>query len=168
MSMVKAALAVAIMTSISAVAAAQPASCTVSEVDLACTEQGSVRGVPEGETLAFKGIPYAKPPTGALRWRPPEAPAHWDGVRDGSRLGAMCPQLAGKEVKGEEDCLYLNIWRPREKPGQALPVMVWLTGGGNHAISGQGMPFFGGVVYSGEQLVPQGVIFVSYNLRLGR
>jgi para-nitrobenzyl esterase len=86
MSMVKAALAVAIMTSISAVAAAQPAGCTVSEVDLACTEQGSVRGVPEGETLAFKGIPYAKPPTGALRWRPPEARAHWDGVRDGSRL----------------------------------------------------------------------------------
>jgi len=167
MSTVKAALAVAIMTSISAVAAAQPASCMVSEADLACTEQGSVRGVPEGETLAFKGIPYAKPPTGALRWRPPEAPARWHGVRDGSRLGAMCPQLAGKEVKGEEDCLYLNIWRPREKPGQALPVMVWLTGGGNHAFSGQGMPFFGGVVYNGEQLVSQGVIFVSYNLRLG-
>jgi para-nitrobenzyl esterase len=79
----------------------------------------------------------------------------------------VCPQLAGKEVKGEEDCLYLNIWRPREKPGRLLPVMVWLTGGGNHALSGQGTQFFGGVAYNGEQLVPQGVIFVSYNLRLG-
>jgi len=79
----------------------------------------------------------------------------------------MCPQLAGKEVKGEEDCLYLNIWRPREKPGRLLPVMVWLTGGGNHALSGEGTQFFGGVAYNGEQLVPQGVIFVSYNLRLG-
>jgi para-nitrobenzyl esterase len=165
--MVRIALAVVFVTGIYGVAAAQPTSCMVSEADVACTEQGSVRGVPEGETLAFKGIPYAKPPTGALRWRPPEAPAFWDGVRDGSRVGAMCPQLAGKEVKGEEDCLYLNISRPREKPGRPLPVMVWLTGGGNHVLSGEGSPSFGGVVYNGEQLVPQGAIFVSYNLRLG-
>jgi carboxylesterase type B len=149
---VRIALAVAFLTSIAAAAAAQPASCTVSEADVVCTEQGSVRGVPEGATLAFKGIPYAKPPIGMLRWKPPEAPEQWDGIRDGSLLGAMCPQLAGKDVKGEEDCLYLNIWRPREKPDRPLPVMVWLTGGGNHALSGQGMQFFGGVVYSGERL----------------
>ena len=67
MSMVGTALAVVFVTGISGAAAAQTARCTVSEVDLACTEQGSVRGLPEGETLAFKGIPYAKPPTGALR-----------------------------------------------------------------------------------------------------
>ena len=79
----------------------------------------------------------------------------------------LCPQLAGKEVKGEEDCLYLNIWRPRERAGPPLPVMVWLTGGGNHALSGQGISFFGGVAYNGVELVPQGVIFISYNLRLG-
>src|SRR5215471_56603 len=79
----------------------------------------------------------------------------------------LCPQLAGKEVKGEEDCLYLNIWRPRERAGPPLPVMVWLTGGGNHALSGQGISFFGGVAYNDVELVPQGVIFVSYNLRLG-
>jgi para-nitrobenzyl esterase len=167
MSMVKPALAVAIMTSISGVAAAQPARCTVSEADAVCTEQGAVRGSPEGETLAFKGIPYAKPPIGPLRWKPPEPPAHWDGIRDGSSFGPMCPQLAGKEVQGEEDCLFLNIWRLREKPGRPLPVMVWLTGGGNHAYSGRGSPSFGGVAYNGEQLVPQGVIFVSYNSRLG-
>src|SRR6516165_10377752 len=167
MLMVRIACAVAFVTSISAAAAAQPTSCTVSEADAVCTEQGPVRGVPEGEMLAFKGIPYAKPPIGTLWWKPPEAPARWDGTRDGSLVGAMCPQLAGKKVKGEEDCLYLNIWRPSEIPGRPLPVMVWLTGGGNHMLSGQGMPFFGGVTYNGVQLVPQGVIFVSYNLRLG-
>jgi para-nitrobenzyl esterase len=57
--------------------------------------------------------------------------------------------------------------RPRLKPAQALPVMVWLTGGGNHSLSGQGTPIFGGLTYSGEKFVPQGVVFVSYNLRLG-
>jgi len=167
MLIVRIALAVTFLTSISAAAAAQPVSCTVSEADVVCTEQGPVRGVPEGDTLAFKGIPYAKPPIGTLRWKPPEAPARWAGIRDGSLVGAVCPQLAGKEVKGEEDCLYLNIWRPSKIPGRPLPVMVWLTGGGNHMLSGQGMSFFGGVTYNGVQLVPQGVIFVSYNLRLG-
>jgi para-nitrobenzyl esterase len=107
MLIVRIALAVAFLTSVSAAAAAQPVSCTVSEADVVCTEQGPVRGVPEGDTQAFKGIPYAKPPIGTLRWRPPEAPARRDGIRDGSLVGAMCPQLAGKEVKGEEDCLYL-------------------------------------------------------------
>jgi para-nitrobenzyl esterase len=167
MSMVKTAFAAAIMMSISGLATAQPRSCKVGEADTVCAEQGAVRGVPEGETLAFKGIPYAKPPIGTLRWRPPEPPLHWDGIRDGGLFGPICPQLAGKEVQGEEDCLFLNIWRPREKPGRPLPVMVWLTGGGNHSYSGQGSPSFGGVKYNGEELVPQGVIFVSYNLRLG-
>jgi para-nitrobenzyl esterase len=78
----------------------------------------------------------------------------------------MCPQIVADEVKGDEDCLYVNVWRPREKPDSPLPVMVWLTGGGNHLFSGQGSRGFGGVVYNGEQMVPEGVIFVSYNLRL--
>jgi para-nitrobenzyl esterase len=79
----------------------------------------------------------------------------------------MCPQIVGQEMQGEEDCLYLNVWRPREPTQGALPVMIWLTGGGNHSFSGQGSPGFGGVVYSGDQLSPEGVVFVSYNLRLG-
>src|SRR5262245_58671309 len=55
------------------------------------------------------------------------APAErWDGVRDGSRFGAMCPQIVGEEVKGDEDCRYINVWRPREKSDRPLPVMVWL------------------------------------------
>jgi len=88
-------------------------------------------------------------------------------VRDGGRYGAMCPQIIGGEVKGDEDCLYVNVWRPREKPNPPVPVMVWLTGGGNHSLSGEGSGGFGGVVYNGEQMAAEGVVFVSYNLRLG-
>lgn len=136
--------------------------------DVACTEGGAVRGAREGDTLAFKGIPYARPPVGALRWRPPEADARWEGVRDGGRFGPVCPQLArGGEVVGDEDCLALNVWTPVERPATPLPVMVWLTGGGNHSFSGQGAPVFGGVRYDGAALVPRGVVLVTYNLRLG-
>ncbi|MED5619915.1 carboxylesterase/lipase family protein [Ideonella sp. BN130291] len=134
---------------------------------VACTAQGAVRGTPENGTLAFKGIPYAAPPVGPLRWQPPAAPARWEGVRDGSRFGAICPQLVGKDVVGEEDCLTLNVWTPATPPSQPLPVMVFLTGGGNHSFSGQGSPGFGGVNYNGQLLVPQGMVYVSFNYRLG-
>src|SRR5947209_1861953 len=148
-------------------ASAQTAGCMASDPDTVCTAQGAVRGFTEGDMLAFKGIPYARPPVGPLRWKPPEVADAWSGVRDGSRFGAICPQLIGQEVRGEEDCLTLNVWRPLAKPAQPLPVMVWLTGGGNHSLSGQGSAGFGGLTYSGERFVPQGVVFVSYNLRLG-
>ena len=148
-------------------ASAQAPGCTANDPDIACTMQGAVRGVVEGDMLAFKGIPYARPPVGQLRWKPTEAAEGWSGVRDGSRFGAICPQIIGQEVKGDEDCLTVNVWRPRVKPAQPLPVMVWLTGGGNHLLSGQGSAGFGGLTYSGEKFVPQGVVFVSYNLRLG-
>jgi para-nitrobenzyl esterase len=134
---------------------------------IVCTEQGAIRGAVEGGTLAFKGIPYAEPPLGQLRWKPPQPATPWQGIRDGSQYSAICPQIVGKDVKGDEDCLYVNVWRPREKSENPLPVMIWLTGGGNHSLSGQGSAGFGGVVYSGEQVVPEGVVFVSYNLRLG-
>jgi para-nitrobenzyl esterase len=160
-------LAVFLLLATSAGASAQSPGCSASEPDIACTQQGAVRGVTEGGMLAFKGIPYARPPVGALRWKPTEAVDAWTGVRDGSRFGAICPQIAGSEVKGEEDCLTLNVWRPRSLPAEKLPVMVWLTGGGNHSLSGQGSSGFGGLSYSGDNFVPQGVVFVSYNLRLG-
>jgi para-nitrobenzyl esterase len=147
-------------------ASAQPSACVASS-DVTCTEQGAVRGVVQGATMAFKGIPYAAPPVGALRWKPPAPAARWDGVRDGDRFGAICPQIVGEEVKGDEDCLYINVWRARDKPDRPLPVMVWLHGGGNHTRSGEGSADFGGVGYNGEQLVPQGVVFVSANSRLG-
>src|ERR1700730_14718907 len=123
---------------IPATASAQTSSCAANEPDIACTQQGAVRGVVEGDMLAFKGIPYARPPVGPLRWKPTEAAEPWSGVRDGSRFGAICPQISGQEVKGDEDCLTINVWRPRVRPSQALPVMVWLTGGGNHSLSGPG------------------------------
>jgi para-nitrobenzyl esterase len=141
--------------------------CAASGPDVACTEQGAVRGVIEGGLLAFKGLPYAQPPIGDLRWRPPVPASAWEGVRDGSHFGAMCPQIVAKKVVGDEDCLTLNIWRPSELPAKPLPVVVYFTGGGNHGLSGQGTGGFGGVRYNGGALVPAGVVFVSFNFRLG-
>src|SRR6478609_5336435 len=113
MSFIKAVLALVVATLFSTVASAQTAACTGSPDVVACTEQGAVRGVVQGATMAFRGIPYASPPVGSLRWKPPTPPARWDGERDGSRFGAICPQIVGEEVKGNEDCLYINVWRPR-------------------------------------------------------
>lgn len=134
---------------------------------LVCTAQGAVQGTVENGILAVKGIPYAQPPVGPLRWQPPAAPQPWQGTLDGSRFGPVCPQLAGANVAGEEDCLTLNVWAPLVPPAKRLPVMVFFPGGGNHSFSGQGAPVFGGVNYNGGQLVPEGVVFVSFNYRLG-
>jgi para-nitrobenzyl esterase len=158
---------IALLVFIAGCASSPTAGCGAAGPDIACTQQGAVRGVVESEMLAFKGIPYAQPPVGALRWRAPEPAAAWQGVRDANRFSAMCPQLAGNDVKGEEDCLYVNVWRPRTAPAKPLPVMVWLTGGGNHSLSGEGSEGFGGVSYQGGTLVPHGVVVVTYNLRLG-
>jgi para-nitrobenzyl esterase len=135
--------------------------------DVACTDLGAVRGSIENGTLAFKGIPYAKPPVGDLRWRAPQPAVPWSGTRETVSYAPMCPQIIGKDVVGSEDCLYLNVWRPVQKPKHPLPVMIWLHGGGNQSYSGAGDPGFGGVVYDGEKLVPQGVVFVSFSLRVG-
>jgi para-nitrobenzyl esterase len=147
--------------------AAATSDCSATGTNVACTAQGAVHGVEEAGTIAFKDIPYARPPVGALRWRPPEAPRSWKGVRDGSRFGPICPQMVGTTVQGSEDCLSLNVWRPVTLPAQKLPVMVWLHGGGNYQLSGQGTTSFDHVAYDGHALVPHGVVFVSYNLRLG-
>ena len=165
MSFIKAVLALVVATLFSTVASGQNAACTVSP-DVACTEQGAVRGAVQGATMAFKGIPYAAPPVGSLRWKPPTPPARWDGARDGSHFGAICPQIVDGEVKGNEDCLYINVWRPREKADRPLPVMVWLRRWQPRTV-GEGTDNFAGVTYNGEHLVPHGVVFVSYNLRVG-
>jgi para-nitrobenzyl esterase len=165
MSLTRVVLALVGAILLSRLALAQTSGC-IGSSDVACTEQGAIRGAVRGATMAFKGIPYAAPPVGPLRWKPPAPAARWDGVRDGSHFGAICPQIVGEEVKGDENCLYINVWRPREKPDRPLPVMVWLHGGGNHSVSGEGVSTYGGVGYNGEQLVPQGV-FVSFNSRLG-
>jgi para-nitrobenzyl esterase len=106
---------------VSVVALAQPLKCTSESPDVVCTEQGAVRGIAEERTLAFKGVPYAQPPVGSLRWKAPLPAANWEGVRDGGRYGAMCPQLIAGEVKGDEDCHYVNVWRPQVRQPQRPP-----------------------------------------------
>lgn len=121
------------------------------------TRSGSVRGQVAGDVLRFRGIPYAQPPLGALRWRLPQPPAPWPAVLDASGLRADCAQPA--QASSSEDCLYLNVFRPAGRQ-QRLPVMVWIQGGSN---------VFGGASrYPGEPLARQGVVLVTFNYRLGR
>ena len=142
------------------------------------TKYGAVRGVTsEGGYALFKGIPYAKPPVGELRWKPSVAPEKWDGVRVCDRWGTACLQdvaftdhedAYGKEfyagadyppVMGE-DCLYLNIWTPAKCAEEKLPVMMWMHGGGvQHGYSHE-------IEFDGDALCKRGVILVSVNYRL--
>jgi len=128
-------------------------------------QQGWVEGVSDGAVTAYKGLPFAKPPLGDLRWRPPQAPEGWSGVRDGSTFGAPCMQPApprGTTATPSEDCLTLNVWAPQAKAGASLPVMVWIYGGGFRTGSGS-MPIF-----DGAALAKKGVILVTFNYRLGK
>ena len=98
-------------------------------------QSGSVQGAIEYNMQVFKGIPYAAPPVGDLRWIPPQPAAKWSGTLDASQFGFACPQpyvknlSSGLGLPGNEDCLKLNVFTPH-KPGQKLPVMVWIHGGG--------------------------------------
>jgi len=92
------------------------AECPASAPDVVCTDSGAIRGAREGNTLAFKGIPYAKAPIGSLRWHPPVESVRWEGIRAGSDFGPICPQIVDGQVVGSEDCLTLNVWGPRDLP----------------------------------------------------
>lgn len=136
-------------------------------VNEATVETGRLRGVVSGAVVAFKGIPYAAPPVGANRWRPPQPAAKWSGVRDASKYGADCMQLpfpgdaAPLGVTPAEDCLYVNVWKPA-RGGRRLPVMVWIYGGG--FVNGGSSP----EVYNGSRFAENGIVFVSFNYRVGR
>ncbi|MFI7125001.1 carboxylesterase/lipase family protein [Nonomuraea sp. NPDC050153] len=125
------------------------------------TDKGVVKGEVRKDHRAFRGIPYAEPPTGPLRWRPPQPAKPWKGVRDATKFGGQCAQLAefyGGRTSYGEDCLYLNVTAPRR--GHDRPVMVWLHGGGNAS----GNPAF----YDLTKLATRGdVVVVSVNYRLG-
>lgn len=110
----------------------------------------------------FKGIPYAAPPVGNFRWRPPQPPKPWSDPRRCDKFGAKSWQN-NKRGGGErsEDCLYLNVWTPRERNDVELPVMVWIHGGGFTQGSGH-QPG-----YNGTQLAKRGVVLVTINYRLG-
>lgn len=137
------------------------------------TDRGPVRGLRAGETYAYKGIPYAAPPVGPLRWRPPVGHPPWTEARDASQFGTSCPQITPDgSVVGKEDCLTLNVWAPvQAERAQAagLPVMVWGHGGGNHAGMSAGMNLFGvQIPFDGQAYVEKhGVVLVTVNHRIG-
>jgi len=132
------------------------------------TKYGKVRGEREGSVCVWRGVPYARPPVGKLRFQAPEPPEPWAGVRDATRFGPNCVQFAkfGRaEFMGSqefsEDCLYLNIWSPAAD-GRKRPVMVWIHGGFFRVGSGA-LP-----TYNGASFAENGdVVLVTINYRLG-
>ncbi len=133
------------------------------------TESGLVSGTLEagGAVRVYKGIPYAAPPVGPLRWRPPQPAASWTGIRQATDFGPSCPQ-AERSVfpidrlgKTSEDCLTLNVWAPVNPPSRRVPVIVWIHGGAFTQGSGSLS------VYDGEALARRGAVVVTFNYRLG-
>ena len=138
------------------------------------TVDGLVAGTPGkvAGVTAFKGIPFAAPPVGNLRWKAPQPVKPWKGVRDASKYGKVCMQQPGKgrvnpatdmpDSPGmSEDCLYLNLWTAAKKAGEKRPVMVWLYGGA-YTEGGGSAPFS-----EGNQLAEKGVVLVTLNYRNG-
>jgi para-nitrobenzyl esterase len=136
----------------------------------AITLQGKVHGktINDGKVKAFLGLPYAAPPVGDLRWRPPQPPAKWKGERDATQFGARCAQgkvfddMAFLDGGESENCLFLNVYTPAgAKPKSKLPVMFWIHGGGYRA-GASSEPRHGGGF-----LPLKGVVLVTINYRLG-
>jgi len=124
------------------------------------SESGAIEGIGSHSEAMFLGIPYAAPPTGNRRWKPPEKVQKWRGVRKATAVGPQCPQTASDSTtRIDEDCLFLNVWTNNLGQLKKAPVMVWIHEGSNIAGSGAA-PF-------GPTLVRKGVLFVSINYRLG-
>src|SRR3984957_9022712 len=124
------------------------------------------------EVRVFKGVPFAAPPVGALRWRPPQPAAHWEGVRKADQFSFTCTQpprtgtslllpTAKRIGETSEDCLYLNVWTAAKSSGERRPVMVYIHGGGYRDGSGSAL------VFDGEALARKGIVLVTTNYRLG-
>jgi para-nitrobenzyl esterase len=137
-------------------------------------DSGAVSGVAgsNSDVRVFRGIPYAAPPVGKLRWRAPQPALHWDGVRQADQFGAMCMQPtfrgatggnngAANPPKMSEDCLFLNVWTAASSARERRPVMVWIHPGGYQTGSGSTPG------YDGEALAKKGVVLVTINYRLG-
>jgi para-nitrobenzyl esterase len=152
-------------------------------------DSGAVSGISANDSrvTVFKGIPYAAPPVGDLRWRAPQPAARWEGVRKADQFGPNCTAGGGAGGRGgkgkapgggekgpapakaappagpaaSEDCLYVNVWTPAKAAGDRLPVMVWTYGGAFTGGSGSEAR------YDGEALAKKGIVVVTYNYRLG-
>ena len=141
------------------------------------TENGWVRGIEAADPriTAFRGIPFAAPPTGNLRWRAPQPCENWEGVRDASRFGPISMQWipglgtdiycrewhVDPEIPMGEDCLYLNVWTPARKTDEKLPVLVWFFGGGLQCGYTAEMEF------DAERIARRGIVAVTVNYRVG-
>jgi para-nitrobenzyl esterase len=133
---------------------------------LAATRFGVVQGMEDSDrTWVWKAVPFARPPVGELRWRAPQDPVPWEGVRRSSRFAEKCTQyseVVPGQMGGTEDCLYLNVWRPRDAEA-GLPVYVWIHGGGNSVGAASTIP-----EYYGNRIAARSrVVFVSLDYRLG-
>ncbi len=124
------------------------------------TEYGLVQGAAESGLTVYRGIPFAAPPVGELRWRSPQPHAQWDGIRPATAFAADPYQGDGKG-NVSEDCLYLNVWTPAKSADEKLPVLVWIYGGG-FAFGSTSTP-----THNGEFLARKGVVLVSINYRVG-
>jgi para-nitrobenzyl esterase len=140
-------------------------------VDTVKVEQGQLTGTSTSspDVRVYKGIPYAAPPVGDLRWAPPKPPAPWKGVSAATAFGNACPQTPYPESSVyflppepmSEDCLYLNVWTAAKSPSEKRPVMVWIHGGALTRGSGA-VP-----TYDGTNFARRGVVLVTINYRLG-
>ncbi len=139
----------------------------MNETPTAAIDSGTIYGSMENNVLSFLGIPYAAPAGGDFRWREPQPVMPWEGIRDCSEPGPICPQAEVPGIKGtistmprSEDCLNLNVWTSAEA-GAKLPVMVWIHGGAFQLGSGSAP------LYNGQYLAERGVVVVTINYRLG-
>jgi para-nitrobenzyl esterase len=132
------------------------------EPGLVKTADGMVQGSVEGDLTVFKGIPFAAPPVGNLRWKAPQPIQPWEGVKKTTAFGPA-PMQGGNPPSGKsEDCLYLNVWTPATSADQKIPVLVWIYGGG-FSFGATSEP-----VYDGTNLAKKGVVLVSIPYRVGQ
>jgi para-nitrobenzyl esterase len=133
-------------------------------------EGGLVQGSKEQDLMVYRGIPFAAPPVGKLRWQPPQKMRPWRGVLKAERFAAAPPQLVLNNIfasldntvgEQSEDCLYLNVWTPAEAKAKKLPVMVWIHGGS----FSMGASFQ--TNWTGEHLADKGIVYVTLAYRLG-
>ena len=150
---------------------AAPAFAQTSTMDVVQTENGQVAATRDStaDLRMYKMIPFAAPPVGDLRWKPPQPVAPWQGIRRADYFSPRCMQpnisktsiLYAREEVASEDCLYLNVWTPAKSNAEKLPVMVWIYGGSNIINSGSRPDF------EGAALAKKGVVLVTFNYRLG-